>query len=282
MGSEVSTQELRATWEAAASGWAKWESKFSRHLRAPTETLFDLAGISPGMRVLDLACGAGAQTLEAAKRVGENGRVVACDISEEMLDYVSENAKRAGLNNIETLRSAAEDLADTGALFDAAISRLGLMLFASPQSALMSAQRVLRPGARLAALVLTMPDNNPFMAQPMGILLRHAGKPPPTRGQPGIFALAGEGVLEGLLSDSGFADLHLAIVRAPFRLASADDALAFLQQAAGAYRAVIADLSDEAKAAAWADVKSCLGQFEGENGFETEFEFIIGSGAVPG
>ena len=234
------------------------------------------------MRVLDLACGAGSQTLMAGARVGENGRVVACDISEEMLKHVHENAKRAGLNNVKTLCSAAEELTGTELQFDASISRLGLMLFASPQDALSAIQRVLKPGARFAALVFTTPDKNPFFAQAMAILLRHGGKQPPQPGQPGLFALGGAGVLEGLLSDCGFVDIKLVIVQAPFRLSSADDALAFLQQAAGAYRAVIADLSDDAKDDAWAEVRDCLGQFEDETGFETELEFIIGSGEMPG
>lgn len=278
---QVSTSELRATWDSAASGWARWEAEFSKNFVNATETLLDLAGVSPGMRVLDLACGAGSQTLMAGARVGENGRVVACDISEEMLKHVRENAERAGLNNVETLCSAAEDLTGRELQFDASISRLGLMLFASPQHALSAVQRVLKPRARFAALVFTTPDKNPFMAEPMTILRQHGAKPPPRPGQPGVFALGGAGMLEALLSKGGFFDIEMATMRIPFRLSSADDALAFLQQAAGAYRAVIADLSDQAKADAWAEVRDSLGQFENETGFETEQEVIIGSGAMP-
>jgi hypothetical protein len=54
-----------------------------------------------------------------------------------------------------------------------------------------------------------------------------------------------------------------------------------MQQAFGAYRAVVADLSDQEKSAAWRQVYDCLRDFEGARGFETEFEFIIGSGAKP-
>jgi len=49
--------------------------------RTATDALIDMAGIRPGMRVLDLACGAGSQTIQVAKRVGPNGGVVASDIS---------------------------------------------------------------------------------------------------------------------------------------------------------------------------------------------------------
>ncbi|WP_197427313.1 class I SAM-dependent methyltransferase [Bradyrhizobium retamae] len=66
--------ELRKTWEAAAPGWAKWEHAFSAGLFDATEVLIDMAGIKPGMRVLDLACGAGSQTIQVAKRIGQTAK----------------------------------------------------------------------------------------------------------------------------------------------------------------------------------------------------------------
>src|SRR5512145_134425 len=99
----ASNAELRDTWEQAAPGWAKWEQAFSAGLYPATEALIDMAGIQPGMRILDLGCGAGSQTIQAAKRVGPNGSVVASDISVGMLDHVRRNAERSGLQNVETL-----------------------------------------------------------------------------------------------------------------------------------------------------------------------------------
>jgi ubiquinone/menaquinone biosynthesis C-methylase UbiE len=261
--------ELRRVWESAAPGWAKWEGVFAEGLAEVTETMLDMAGVGAGMRVLDLACGAGSQSLRAADRVGPRGWVVASDISAAMLTHVQEAAKRRGLSNIETLECAAEDLPATADAFDAAISRLGLMLFPAPKQALKAVQSVLKPKARISALVFTTPPANPFMSKPMQILLRHAAKEPPTAGQPGIFALGGPGVLQSLFSDSGLAEVEAKVVRAPLRLASAADALAMMQQAFGAYRAVVADLSSEARAAAWSEVGECLRQFESREGFRT-------------
>jgi ubiquinone/menaquinone biosynthesis C-methylase UbiE len=271
--------ELRNTWEKAAPGWAKWEREFSAGLSSATDTLIDMAGIRPGMRVLDLACGAGSQTIHAAKRVGPGGSVVACDISATMLDHVRQNATAAGLQNVETLECAAEELDKTLPPFDAAISRLGLMLFPSPSSALKATQRVLKPGARFAALVFTTPDRNPFMAQTMAILLRCAGKSPPKPGQPGIFALGGNGILERLMRDSGLAHVQTKHVTALLNLPNASHALEMMQEAFGAYRAVVADLSAAEKSKAWNEVYACLKQFEGVGGFAAQFEFVIGVGA---
>lgn len=274
-----SNSELRNTWELAAPGWASWEERFSSGLTDITNILLDMAGVGPGQRVLDIACGAGSQTVLAAKRVGPSGCVVACDISRTMLEHVRQNAKAEGLENIETIESAAEDLNSSPHSFDASISRFGLMLFPAPNSALEAIQHVLKPGARFAAVVFTTPANNPFLAQPMRILLQHAGKQPPAPGQPGIFALGGNRVLEMLLKNSGLTEVNTKTVRATLSLATATDAMEMMQQAFGAYRAVVADLNEADKSKAWTDVHDCLKQFEGKHGFETEFELIIGSGS---
>jgi ubiquinone/menaquinone biosynthesis C-methylase UbiE len=271
--------ELRNTWEKAAPGWAKWEREFAAGLSSATDTLIDMAGIRPGMRVLDLACGAGGQTIRAAKRVGPGGSVVACDISATMLDHVRQNGTAADLQNVETLECAAEELDKTLAPFDAAISRLGLMLFPAPSSALKATQRVLKPGARFATLVFITPDRNPFMAQTMAILLRCAGKSPPKPGQPGIFAVGGNGVLERLIRESGLAHVQTKHVTASLNLPNASHALEMMREAFVAYRAVVTDLSDVEKSKAWNEVYACLKQFEGVGGFAAQFEFVIGVGA---
>ena len=196
--------ELRNTWESAAPGWAKWEHVFTAAFSRTTDALIDMAGIRPGMRILDLACGAGSQTIQAARRVGPSGKVVASDISGTMLEHVRRNSFREGLQNIETLECAADELDRTQAPFDASMCRMGLMLFPSPSKTLEAVRLVLKPGARFAALVFTTPANNPFLAQPMAVLLHHAGKSPPSPGQPGLFALGASGTLESLMKDYGF------------------------------------------------------------------------------
>ena len=93
MVDERSKSELRSTWESAAPGWAKWENVFSAGLAEATDALIDMAGVMPGQRVLDVACGAGSQSMLTAKRVGPGGCVVASDISGTMLEHVRQNAK---------------------------------------------------------------------------------------------------------------------------------------------------------------------------------------------
>jgi ubiquinone/menaquinone biosynthesis C-methylase UbiE len=124
MASDSLKSELRSTWVSAAPGWAKWEHVFATSLSSATDALINMAGIGPGMRVLDLACGAGRQSIQTARRVGPSGKVLAIDISGSMLEYVRRNAARAGLQNIETLECSADESDETQPLFDASICRL--------------------------------------------------------------------------------------------------------------------------------------------------------------
>jgi ubiquinone/menaquinone biosynthesis C-methylase UbiE len=279
MSGTITTADIRQTWEAAAPGWAKWEGKISAELSGATDTLIDMAGVRTGMRVLDVACGAGIQSIRLAERVGPGGSVVASDISTTMLEHVRENAARAGFRNVETVECAAEEVDTSIGPFDASICRLGLILFPSPRKALDSVKNVLRPGARFAALVFTTPRENAFMAQPMQILLRHAHKEPPTAGQPGIFALGADGVLPQTMRDSGLEDVRSTTLHALLTAPSASAALVMMREAFGAYRAVVAGLEPDEAARAWEEVLECLKQFETDGKFEANLEFAIASGA---
>jgi cyclopropane fatty-acyl-phospholipid synthase-like methyltransferase len=99
----MQTADLRTQWEGAAPGWARWEATIATWLEPATEAMLAMAGVDAGARVLDLASGAGSQTLRAAQRVGAQGHVVASDIADTMLHYVQENARAAGLTNVTTL-----------------------------------------------------------------------------------------------------------------------------------------------------------------------------------
>lgn len=269
---------IRQQWEGAAPGYARWEATGAAWMEA-TEAMLAMAGVATGARVLDLACGPGGQTLRAAHRVGAQGHVVASDIADTMLHHVRENARAAGLTNVTTLAGAAEDLAVAPKSFDAVICQLGLMLFVAPAQALATVRRALRPGGKVAVVVFTTPAANPFMAQPMQILLRHAGKTPPAPGQPGIFALGTPGVLERLLIDSGFVDVEQRTVAVPLRLPSAAQALAMMQEAFGAYRAVVSDCPESVRVAAWAEVAETLKTFETPTGFVAPREVLVAAGA---
>ncbi|GAA1578790.1 methyltransferase domain-containing protein [Kribbella sancticallisti] len=273
--------DARQQWESAAPGWARWEPTVAAWMKPATETMLDMAGVDTGARVLDLASGAGSQTLDAARRVGAQGHVLASDISDTMLHHVRENARTAGLANVTTLVGAAEELDLPADSFDAAICRLGLMLFVNPARALAAVRRALRPGAKVGVVVFTTPAANPFMARTMQILLRHAGKTPPSPGQPGIFSLGAPGILEQLLTGSGFVGVVQRDLDTALRLPSATETLTMMQEAFGAYRAVLADSPEAVRAAAWAEVAGVLKSFETPEGLVAPAGVLVAAGTKP-
>lgn len=273
--------DVRRQWEGAAPGWAKWEATVAAWIEPATTAMLAMAGIAPGARVLDLASGAGSQTLSAARKVGERGHVVASDISETMLRHVRESARAAGLDNVSTLAGAAEDLDANSEGFDAAICRLGLMLFAEPAKALAALRQALKPGRKVAVVVFTTPATNSFMATPMQILLRHAGKAPPSPGQPGIFSLGAAGLLERLFTDCGYVGVEQRTLAIPLRMPSAAQAFEMMREAFGAYRAVVSDVPEAVRAAAWAEVAKMLETFETATGFEAPAEVLVAAAAKP-
>ncbi len=117
--------------------------------------------------------------------------------------------------------AAAEELNIPAESFDAVICRVALMLFVEPSKALAKVRNTLKPGGKVSVVVFTTPTANAFMAKPMQILLRHAGKKPPAPGQPGIFALGAPGVLERLFAESGFTNFEQRICTFRMQLSSA-------------------------------------------------------------
>jgi SAM-dependent methyltransferase len=269
---------IRQHWEGAAPGWARWEGTVAAWMEPATDAMLAMADVDAGARVLDLASGAGSQTLDAGRRVGARGSVVASDISDTMLHHVRENARAAGLANVTTLAGAAEDLDVAAESFDAVICRLGLMLFVDPARALVAVARALRSGGKVAAVVFTTPAANPFMAKSMQVLLRHAGKTPPSVGQPGIFSLGAPGVLERLLVDANFVGVEQRTLDVPLRMPSAADALTMMREAFGADRAVVSDSPEAVQAAAWAEVAETLTSFEASTGFIATAEVLVAAG----
>jgi SAM-dependent methyltransferase len=269
----------RAQWEAAAEAWDRWSPLLGRWLGPSTETMLDMAGVGPGARVLDVAAGAGEQTLAAARRVGRNGHVLATDISPAILRRAQAATRRAGLDNVETLELDGErhDTLPQGS-FDAAISRVGLIYFPDQQRALAGIRHALREGGRFAAVVYATADRNPFFAIPVSIIRRRAQLPPPLPGQPGPFSLGADGVLAQALSRAGLRDVEVRSVDSPVRLASAAECVQFERESFGALHQMMAALSEAEQADTWQEIEAALRPFETADGFVGPCEMLVGAG----
>jgi SAM-dependent methyltransferase len=271
----------RAQWQAAAEAWHRWGPFVGSWLGEATETMFDLAEIGTGSRVLDVAAGAGEQSIAAARRVGPSGHVLVTDIAPELLDRAAADAKAAGLANIETreLDGEALDVLPAGS-FDAIISRVGLIYFPDQQRALAGMRHALRPGGRVAAIVYSTPERNAFFSIPVRIIRERAQLPPPLPGQPGPFSLGGEGVLEAAFAKAGLREIEVRRVSSPVKLPSAAECVRFERESFGALHQMMVGLSDTERAQVWCDIEDALRQYESDAGFVGPCEMLVGAGTV--
>src|SRR5438046_6644606 len=100
----------RQQWNSAATGWRKWSELIDSAASGVSKRMVELAGVEPGSRVLDVAAGYGEPSLTAAAVAGPEGKVVANDISPEMLAYRRERAAAAGPENGEFGEAEAASL----------------------------------------------------------------------------------------------------------------------------------------------------------------------------
>ena len=272
-------QTTRAQWESAAEAWDRWSPLLADWLGPATDAMLDMAAVGPGARVLDVAAGAGEQTVAAARRVGTEGFVLATDISPSILRFALGTARQAGLANVETLELDGERH-DTlpEASFDAAISRVGLIYFPDQQRALAGIRRAVKPGGRFAAVVYSTPDRNAFFSLPVGIIRRRAQLPPPLPGQPGPFSLGAEGVLAKALERAGFRDVDVRKVDSPVRLPSAAECARFERESFGALHQMMAAMSERERVDTWKEIEAALGKFETDQGFVGPCEMLVGAG----
>jgi len=268
-------------WQAAARAWHRWGPTLEEWLATATDLMLHRADVGPGSRVLDVAAGAGGQTLAAARRAGAEGAVLATDISPAILEYAALGAERAGLRNVATRAMDGEALEVAPGAYDAVISRLGLIYLPDRRAALAGMRRALRPGGRLAAVVYSTAERNAFFSIPVSVIRRRAGLPAPAPGLPGPFSLGPPGVLEAELAEAGFADVRVDAVDAPLRLATAAECLRFERESFGALHQMLSGLGEVGQAEAWAEIEEELGRFETAAGFEGPCELLVGSATRP-
>ncbi len=262
----------------AAAGWRRSGVARAQILAPLTERMLDLAGVGVGYRVLDVGAGTGEQTLVAARRVGPTGAVLATDIAAEMLALAAEAAAQAGLRNVETRVLDARDLDLEPESFDAAISRLALMLLPERAQALAGIHRALKPGRKFVALVLATADECPFIALPMGIAARRAGTPQAPFGDPGMFALGDPAVLAAAYRDGGFREVAVEAAPVQRRFQSLAVAVQNVRDLLPEIPRLLMDATDAERAAAWAEIETALRQFDGADEFVVPQTYLIGVG----
>jgi SAM-dependent methyltransferase len=268
----------RAQWDTAAEAWNRWGPVIGRWLGPATDRMFEVAGVGPGDQVLDVAAGAGEQSLSAARRVGSTGSVLATDISAEILAFADQAAREAGLSNVATAAMDGENLELPDETFDVVMSRVGLIYFPDRQKALLGMHRVLRPGGRVAAITYSTPENNRFFSLPVSIIRERARLGPPLPGQPGPFSLGTPEALAAAFHQAGFKDIRIEAVPTPLELASAAECVRFERESFGALHQMLSGLPESERLPVWDEIGIALAQFEHSGRFVGPCEMLVAVG----
>jgi SAM-dependent methyltransferase len=172
------------------------------HLRAAID-------VRPAGRVLDIGCGTGQTTREAA-RAAASGSALGIDVSAPRLARARRLSHQEGLRNVSFVQADAQTHRFPPECFDLAISRFGTMFFADPLAAFTSIGHALRPGARLVQLVWQHIDRQEWSA-----VIHEAFASEPPAPAAGPFSLADPATAGGILTASGFTDVDVAGVHEP-------------------------------------------------------------------
>jgi SAM-dependent methyltransferase len=229
--------------------WTADQDHYDAAVGAYHETLLRAARIQPGERVLDIGCGCGTTTLDAA-RAAPDGHALGVDLSRQMLELARERAAADHLTNVTFEQADAQVCPFDTAAFDVVISRFGVMFFSDPLAAFSNIAKALRPGGRLVAVAWQPLEHNEWLGAVREALAMGRTLPAPATGAPGPFGLADPDATQRLLTEAGFVDVALEPVSLPVVFGGdVDDAFEFAQRMPPV-RGMLQDLDEPTTSAA--------------------------------
>ncbi|NNF54199.1 MAG: methyltransferase domain-containing protein [Acidimicrobiales bacterium] len=197
----------------AANSAENYERYFVPAIGEPVgRRLLDVARLTLGERVLDLACGTGIVTRLVAEAVGPKATVAGLDSNPGMLGV----ARRVCQDSIEWYEAPAEDLPVPNEAFDVVLCSMGLQFFPNKVRALREAHRVLAPGGRV--VWCTPGPTPPLLAAIDDALTSHIG-PGTSMFIHGVFALHDATTAQDLMEAAGFEQIQVETTTMPLRVA---------------------------------------------------------------
>ncbi len=213
MVAHPSNAEQERTWNGDDGVyWTRNADRFDRCLRAYTAPLLAAAAVTPGDSVLDVGCGSGSLSREAARHA-RHGRVLGVDLSAPQLALARERAAAEQVDNVEFVQADAQIHPFAAGSVDVVISRLGTMFFADPVAAFANLARVTRLGGRLAILTWQRREENEWIVAFSDALAAGRELPAPPPDAPGPMALSDPDRVRAILSAAGWVDVRLEPLR---------------------------------------------------------------------
>lgn len=243
--------------------WAANADRFDRAVAAYHDDFLAAAGIQRADTVLDIGCGTGQTTRDAAL-AAPSGSALGIDLSSRMIELARRRAAAQGVVNVRFEQADAQVHPFAGGAFDLAISRTGAMFFGDPVAAFTNIRRALRSGGRLVLLTWQPLAGNEWVRELSGALAAGRDLPAPPPDAPGPFALADPDRVRAILAAAGFADVALDGVTATMWFgADADDAHRFVL---GMLGWMLEGLDDAGRTAALDALRATVGAHQTERG----------------
>jgi SAM-dependent methyltransferase len=261
-GVHPSNADAATDWDGPTGDvWADNADRFDAGVARYLGQFLDAAAFEPTMQVLDIGCGNGLTTREAARRVaGATG----VDLSARMLDTARRRAAAEGLANVSFVQADVQ-VADLGeARYDRVISRNGVMFFGDPVAAFTNLARALKPDGRMVLLVWQAMSENPWLPAFREALAVGRDLPMPPPDGPGPFALGDPDRVRALLTAAGFAEPELRGVREPTYYGP--DAAAAERFVLTLFGGLLDELDDAGRAEAVAALRATLEEHSGPEG----------------
>src|SRR5437764_8559954 len=209
VGVAPSNTEQAKAWDGdEGQYWATHAERFDRSIAAYHDAFIDAAAIGPHDRVLDIGCGTGQTTRDAA-RAATAGSALGVDLSSKMIDLARQLAAREGVANATFEQADAQIHPFAADSFDAAISRTGAMFFGDPVAAFTNIGRALRPGGRLTLLTWQPLAANEWIREISAALAAGRDLPAPPQDAPGPFSLSDPDRVRAILGTAGFTGVEL-------------------------------------------------------------------------
>jgi ubiquinone/menaquinone biosynthesis C-methylase UbiE len=251
----TNAEQLRAWDGDEGAYWAAHADHFERALAAYRPRFLAAATITDADRVLDVGCGTGATTREAA-RAASRGAALGVDLSSAMLDVAQQRAAAEGLTTARFEQADAQIHPFEAASFDVAIGQTSAMFFGDRVAALANIGRALRPGGRLVLLTWQPLAENEWIREISTALAAGRDLPAPPAAAPGPFSLADPQVVRAVLTAADYRDVTLEGVTAPMWFGhDTDDAHRMIT---GNMGWMLAGLADDDRARALDDLRATI------------------------
>lgn len=266
MDARLQQRVQRYGWDRAA---ATYEQSWQKQLEPAQSRLMQMAALTAGERVLDLACGTGLVTFRAAEAVGATGAVTGTDISESMIEQCTRVALERGVAHATFQRMAAEELGFPDASFDAVLCGLGMMYVTDFAGSIGEMFRVTRPGGRAVSAVWGKRDRCGW-AEIFPIVERRVASDV----CPMFFQLGTGDVQKMLFEAAGFTDVHSDRITTTLEYESGEEAC-IAAFAGGPVAMAYSRFDEPTRAGAYAEYLESIAAHRAGNGYAVPGEFVV-------